>query len=95
MMYTDEMTGLDRWEMEAWMELIAQKHGVNGPFPSAMLPKTGLAVRDGNNATLAVATLYLEKSSSIAVCGFCVANPLNTRKVSADAVGLLMSAMPV
>lgn len=95
MIYTDEMDGFDRWLLEAWMELIARKHGADGPFPSAMLPKTGLAARDENGNTLAVATLYLEKSSSIAVCGFCVANPLNPFRISADAVKLLLAAMPI
>lgn len=95
MIYMDEMDGFDRWLLEAWMEIIARKQGVDSPFPSAMLPKTGLAARDEKGNTLAVATLYLEKSSTIAVCGFCVANPLNGVRQSADAVKLLLAAMPV
>lgn len=91
----DEMDGFDRLQLEAWMEQIARKHGVDGPFPSAMLPKTGLAARDENGNTLVVATLYLEKSSAIAVCGFCVANPLNGFRQSADAVKLLLADMPI
>ncbi len=95
MIYTDEMDGIDRWMLEAWMEAIAHKHGVKEPFPSAMLPRTGLAARDENGSTLAVATLYLEKSSAVAVCGFCVADPLNRGAISAAAVKLLIAALPV
>ena len=95
MIYTDEMDGIDRWMLEAWMEAIAHKHGVKEPFPAAMLPRTGLAARDENGNTLAVATLYLEKSSSIAVCGFCVANPLAGFRITARAVKLLLAAMPI
>ena len=91
----DEMDGLDRWMLEAWMERIARKHGADGPYPAALLPKTGLAARDEYGNTLAVATLYLERSSAIAVCGFCVSNPLAGRRDTGEAVKLLLAAMPV
>ena len=91
----DEMNETDRTVMLKWMDDIARKHGVDSGFPGAMLPVTGLAARDGNGRTLAVATLYLEKSSTIAVCGFCVADPANRFRQSAAAVKLLLSTMPI
>lgn len=95
-MYTDEMTEEDREKLNYWMDEIARGSGVEGAFfPSALLPKTGLAVRNGEGRTLAVGTLYLEKSSTISVFGFCCADPENTKRESAEAVKLLISAMPV
>lgn len=93
--FTEEMTEEDRRELVGWMTQIARKHGADGVFPEAMLPRTGLTAKDESGKTLAVATLYLEKSSTIAVCGFCVANPKNRFRESADAAKLLLSVMPL
>ena len=93
-MYTDEMDGIDRWLLAAWLDESIRKNGVTEPFPDAILPKTGMAVRDGDNTTIAVAALYLEKSSKIAVCGWCCADPCGPARRNAEAVKLLFAAMP-
>lgn len=95
MIYTDEMNEDDRMQLAAWMNERIRKSGVNAPFPGAILPRTGLAVRDDDGATVAVAALYLERSSKIAVLGWCVADPQGPARKNADAVKLLLAAMPV
>lgn len=94
-MYTDEMTEEDRERLNYWMDEIARKNGTDGTFPGALLPKTGLAVRGDDGRVYAVGTLYLEKSSAISVFGFMCADPENTKRESADAVKLLITAMPI
>ena len=90
-----EMTEHDRGRLAEWLSLIARSRGVNGPFPAAMLPWTGLAAIDETGATLAVAALYLERSSSIAVFGFCAADPArSSSRQSGEAVRMLIDAMP-
>ena len=95
MIYTDEMDGIDRWLMTRWMDLRIRKAGADAPFPGDILPRSGLAARDGHGNTLAVATLYLEREIPVAVCGWCAANPLNNRRQSAEAVKTLLAAIPV
>ena len=94
-MYTDEMDGIDRWLLAAWLNERIRKQGVKEFFPGAILPKTGMAVRDDEGATVAVAALYLERSSKIAVCGWCCADPCRPARENSDAVKLLLAAMPV
>ena len=62
-------------------------------FPVQILPKTGLSCFCDQHL-LGVAFLYLEKSSSVAVCGWCVTNPGNAPSESALAVRELLKAMP-
>lgn len=62
-------------------------------FPVEILPKTGLSCFH-DNRLLAVAFLYLEKSSTVAVCGWIAANPGNTPSESNIAVTELLKAMP-
>lgn len=95
MIYTDEMGEADRMLLAAWMNERIRKSGVAEPFPEAIIPRTGLAVRNENDRTLAVCALYLERSSKIAVCGWCVADPAMPRCVTGRAVKLVLSAMPV
>ena len=54
MIYTDEMDGIDRWMLAAWLDASVRRQGVKEPFPGAILPKTGMAVRDDDVATVAV-----------------------------------------
>ena len=90
-----EMTEHDRGKLAGWLSLIARKHGVNGPFPAAILPWTGLAAVDEAGKTLAVAALYLERSSTVAVFGFCAADPeAGMSRQSGEAVKRLIAAMP-
>ncbi len=95
-MRTDEMTVEDGRQAVEWLSMRIRKHTGNETlsFPSEWMPETGMAVFDGRCRILAIATLYLEKSSPIAVCGWCVTNPGNTPRQSRSAVKLLMSAMP-
>ena len=62
-------------------------------FPSGWMPETGLTALDDDDRIFAVAVLYLEKSSPVAVCGWCVSNPENKASESEMAVRMLMSAM--
>lgn len=80
-----------------WMtERIRKKTGnYSLSFPADWMPETGMVVVASDNTLLAVATLYLEKSSPVAVCGWCVANPQNKSLESYSAINLLMAAMPV
>ena len=63
-------------------------------FPADMLPDTGLAAWDSQGRCLAVAYLYRESSSRVAVCGFCATAPENRARESYEAVTALMKAMP-
>jgi len=90
-----EMTEHDRGKLAGWLSLIARKHGADGPFPAAILPWSGLAAVDETGKTLAVAALYLERSSTVAVFGFCVADPeAGMSRRSGEAVKRLIDAMP-
>lgn len=78
-----------------WLNMrVRQRSGIEAAtFPVEILPKTGLSCFH-ENRLLAVAFLYLEKSSTVAVCGWCVANPANTPSESKLAVTELLKAMP-
>ena len=91
----NEITGLDTITAAEWMDLKIRKLGKNEKleFPLALLPRTGLACyRKG--VLKAAAFLYLEKSSSVAVCGWIMANPGNSSASSHKAVQMLLAAMP-
>lgn len=62
-------------------------------FPRELLPVTGLAAWQ-NDKLLAVATLYLERSSPVAVCGWCIADPDNPPGISYRAINTIMLGMP-
>ena len=96
-MRTDEMGIEDVRCAVDWMtERIRKKTGnYTLSFPADWMPETGMVVVSGDSRLLAVATLYLEKSSPVAVCGWCVSNPENKPSESYSAVNLLMAAMPI
>lgn len=90
-----EMSQFDRRIASQWLTAkICINSGKNISFPEEWLPSTGLSARVADGPLLAVATLYLEKSTPVAVCGFCVANPFNSARESERAVRALLSAMP-
>lgn len=62
-------------------------------FPLEILPKTGLSCFE-DERLLGVATCYFEKTSPVAVCGWCITAPGNTPKESYRAVRALLAAMP-
>ena len=64
-------------------------------FPSDWMPENGLAVLDDEDNLLAVAALYIDRKSPVAVAGWCIANPENRAKVSYQAVSLLMKVLPI
>ena len=66
----------------------------SGFFPYGLLPCTGLAAVDSRDELLAVAFLYREQSSSVAVCGWCIANPENEPLTSKLAVETVLHNMP-
>jgi len=90
-----EMNEDDRGKLAGWLSVIAGKRGAEGSFPAAVLPWTGLAAVDEAGKTLAVAALYLERSSTVAVFGFCAADPEKRHsRHSGEAVKRLIAAMP-
>ncbi len=62
-------------------------------FASDWMPQTGIAVYDGDTIRAAV-VVYLERTSPVAVLGWCAANPDNTARQSSAAVDLALSAAP-
>ena len=104
-MRTDELSVEEACLAVEWLsQKIRRRTGNNSlSFPSEWIPETGLVVFDDpspqsgavTGRLLAAATLYLEQSSPVAVCGWCIANPENTVWQSQRAIKLLMAAMPV
>lgn len=95
-MYTDEMSVEEARLAVQWMTERVRKKSGDGSlnFPSEWIPETGMAAFGDDGRVLAVATLYLERSSPVAVCGWCFANPENRPRESWRAVRLLMSVLP-
>lgn len=90
-----EMTPDERRIASQWLtDKIRLNSGKNISFPEEWLPTTGLSARIDGGSLLAVATLYLEKSTPVSVCGWCIANPFNSARESEQAVRALLSAMP-
>ena len=89
------MTDSDAVRAGNWLNLkVRSKSGcAAAEFPLELLPQTGLSCFY-EHTLLAVAFLYLEKSSSVAVCGWCIANPGNLPSQSRIAVMELLRAMP-
>lgn len=96
-MNTDEMRKEDAAMAVQWMTEKIRKttQDTELSFPVDWVAETGLSVFDDEGKLLAVAILYLEKSSPVAVCGWCIANPSNTPAISHTAISLLMKAMPI
>ena len=101
-MRVDEMKREDALKARDWLTDRIRKNTGRPEleFPADWLPETGLSVfgresgSDQEERLLAVATLYLEKSSPVAVCGWCIGDPVNTARESDMAVRLLLGAMP-
>ena len=81
-----EMTQEDLLQATGWLEA---RTGI--PFPAGAMPRTGLAVQDGTGIVLVLA-VYFERSSQMAVLGWCVGNPANRPHQSRDAVRLALAA---
>jgi len=101
MMRVDEMDREDALLAREWLtERIRETTGrAELEFPVDWLPETGLSAfgrehGETSERLLAVAMLYLEKSSPVAVCGWCIGNPGNGAKESDQAVRLLLGGMP-
>ena len=96
-MRTDVMTEQDAETAAGWVEETGRRITGNYEFrfPREWIPKTGLSAFDDDGKLLCIAILYLERSSGIAVCGWCMGNPANSLRKNYCAVKLLMAAMPI
>lgn len=95
-MRTEEMRGSDAKAAARWITRRIRKTTGNERlfFPENWMPKTGLTILDETDSPIAVATLYLEKSSPVAVCGWCVTNPEIRISDAGKAIRILMAAIP-
>lgn len=102
-----KMTPEDSENVIRWMNSRIRSATGNASlsFRKEWLPETGLSAWEGKvhgkvhgkterRKLLAAAVLYLEKSSAVAVCGWCVANPENSPSETHNAVRSLLEAMP-
>lgn len=93
---TREMTACDLVLALEWLNArIRKNHAAAPDFPADWLPQTGLAAIARSGTVLAVATLYLDKTSPVAVCGWVVSNLENTSSCSKKAIELLMLDMQI
>lgn len=93
-LYVQEIGNYEAFAAYSWLNKRLQNMaGSEVEFPRGLLPQTGLACYCSKKL-LAAAFLYLERSTSIAVCGWCIANPGNSPRESAEAVELLLRSMP-
>ena len=92
----DVMNDRDREDFLDWMNRrIAGASGNRSlAFPAGWIPQTGLAARDRNGHPVAMTILYLEKSSAVAVAGWCVSRPGGPAAATTRAVELLLAALP-
>ena len=63
-------------------------------MPWDFFPETGIQVKNEYGRVLAVAFLYLEKSSKMSVAGNIVTNPANLKRESYDAVEQALCFLP-
>ena len=63
-------------------------------MPWDFFPETGIQVKNEYGRILAVAFLYLEKSSKMSVAGNIVANPVNLKKESYEAIEQALCFLP-
>ena len=91
-----EISAPERVLAARWLTArLKRKFGPAHPaFPLSVLPRTGLAVVD-EFGPVAVAFLYLEKSTPCAVCGYLVTAPDNRPRESYAAVKLLLAELPL
>ena len=93
--HVQKMSEIDRAMLAKWINRRIRLKSGNWQltFPDEMLPYTGLACWKFGRL-LAVATCYLEMTSSMAVCGWCGVNPECRLRTSYEAVRRLLAAMP-
>ena len=72
-------------DRELLAEWIGERTGIG--FPRELVPATGIAVLE-EGRTLALISVYLEKTTAVAVLGFTAANAENTKAESAESLGL-------
>ena len=94
-MYSEEITPNGREIALEWMNCRIRNVMKNDQagLPEDWLPQTGVMVKDENDRPLLAAFLYLEKSSPVAVAGWVIANPENTRRMSYNAAIIALSAL--
>ena len=63
-------------------------------IPWDFLPETGIQVKNEYGRVLVVAFLYLEESSKMSVAGNIIANPVNLKRESYDAVEQALCFLP-
>ena len=95
-MRTEEMRRSDAETAAGWMTRRIRKAGGDGKlvFPESWMPETGMVVLGDRDKPLAVAVVYFEKSSPVAVCGWCISDPDLRFSESRKAVRLVLSALP-
>lgn len=95
-MRTEEMRRSDAEAAVGWMTQRIRKVSGDGRlvFPGNWMPETGMVVLGDGDEPIAVAVVYFDRSSPVAVCGWCVTNPENRRIRNAQAVRLLLSTLP-
>ena len=93
---TDYMNKAQAIEAQQWLSkrMQAQTGDPRMQFPPGWMPETGLVCLGDEDKLLAVVILYQERSSAVAVSGWCVANPENSPAVSVHALNLLLGSLP-
>lgn len=93
---TEEMTsGIAREAIEWQNERNRRIAGITKKLPLDLLPSTGMYAIADDNFHVAAASLYLEKETPVAVCGFLFVNPDAPVRLVRQAVRLILAAMPV
>ena len=93
---TEEMTSAIAREAIEWQnERNRRIAGITKKLPLDLLPSTGMYAIADDNFHVAAASLYLEKETPVAVCGFLFVNPDAPVRLVRQAVRLILAAMPV
>ena len=93
---TEEMTSAIAREAIEWQnERNRRIAGITKKLPLDLLPSTGMYAIADDNFHVAAASLYLEKESPVAVCGFLFVNPDAPVRLVRQTVRLILAAMPV
>ena len=69
------MTAIERVKARIWISMAAKV-----PLPEYLLPASGVTALDENKQPGAILTVYLDKTSEVAVLGFCAFNPALTHR---------------
>ena len=93
---TEEMNSAIAREAIEWQnERNRRIAGITKKLPLDLLPSTGMYAIADDNFHVAAASLYLEKETPVAVCGFLFVNPDAPVRLVRKAVRLILAAMPV